>query len=180
MTLPRIARRGARTTALTLLAALALAATGAAEAAGEGGVKGRLLGPDDAPLVGYVVRLVGENGSSAESRATDRTGRFRLEGIPSGAYQIVVLTGERRTCDTTVAPAVVPETGSLEIDLRLAQVPVCEGGAPPESGRIDRAGRSTTGRSRFLWPGIAGGAGLLLLLGGGGSSGEPSVSQMLP
>ena len=48
-------------------------------------VEGRVLGPADQPLVGINVRL----SDTSYGAATDREGRYRIEGIPSGRYTLV-------------------------------------------------------------------------------------------
>lgn len=165
----RRAPRLRRLAAVTLALALPLA-----QAAEETAVlSGRIDAPEGVLLSKYRLRFESAKGLAVETRALDRSGRFRLRGVPPGRYEVRLLTLGGRSCDVRF-PAVEVGAGEASIALTLARVPVCGAALPPRRG----AEAPPHGHRAWIWGGGALAAvALALALRGGG---EPAVSASVP
>ena len=100
---------------LLLAAAIALAPSATARAQSSGTVVGRVVDADTrAPLPGADVRLDG----TAFAAASDRTGGFRITGVPAGQYTLLVvyLGHAEQRAEVTVAAG-----DAVSVDVELAK-----------------------------------------------------------
>ncbi|MDH3283336.1 MAG: carboxypeptidase-like regulatory domain-containing protein, partial [Acidobacteriota bacterium] len=114
---------------LFLASSLVLLADAQIPTSGPGalGVRGTMLDPAYEPLAGYRVRMVGPGGDSFVSGPIDTRGRFWINQLPPGKYEVQVVSAEGRLCDSELPAIDVGELGEMNFTTVLSAVPVCAG-----------------------------------------------------
>lgn len=64
--------------------------SGATTRAAAGVIEGRVLGPDEQPVRGAAVRMLGPAGTVLGAAVSDSAGRFTLRGVPAGVLRLEV------------------------------------------------------------------------------------------
>jgi hypothetical protein len=127
-----------------MIASLLVAALAVGAGQQSGSITGVIVDTSRAPIPGATLVVTADEGGVRRT-ATDRNGRYRVDGLPPGRYRIEVSMGgfEARTGELTVAPArdeiwsgallVAPALGAGSIERRLTRTM----GTARDCGRYD-------------------------------------------
>lgn len=111
-----------------------MATTQVAEARETGSIQGRVQDESELAVPGAVVRLSGAELAGSREATTDAKGRFRIDGIPPGVYDLTVTLNEARIAraevrvalETTTQARIAAKLGGVSEEIEIVFKPVVD------------------------------------------------------